>query len=75
MPHATLSRHRSPLVVELVSSLDSLIGFKMCGAGGGGCFLLVHERGVGPSLTSHIKNAGMTVLNYQIAPPLSELTA
>ena len=59
-------------VKELLISLGPEVGCKMCGAGGGGCFLLIHKRNGQASLRSKIENAGMTILDYKITPPLSD---
>ncbi len=50
---------------------DGLIsGMKMCGAGGGGCFLLVHPKGGRERLLPHLKEATMEVLKFEVEAPL-----
>ncbi len=47
------------------------IGLKVCGAGGGGCFLLIHE---GVSLTmieKEVTKLDMSILPLEVLPPLS----
>ncbi len=46
------------------------LGMKVCGAGGGGAFLLVHGQGERASLAAEIEAAGMRLLDFRIAPPL-----
>ena len=58
-------------VKKLVDSLDSLMGFKMCGAGGGGCFLLIHKPDARPSVIQKVMDFGMIILDYEVSPPIS----
>ncbi|MBF0314892.1 MAG: hypothetical protein HQK50_11800 [Oligoflexia bacterium] len=63
-------------MAELYSELrtefgsDKILGMKVCGAGGGGCFLLLHERGVQKGLLETIKRHRMQRLDFKIALPL-----
>lgn len=47
-----------------------ITGMKMCGAGGGGCFLLVHPKGARERLLPHLKEATMEVLKFEVEAPL-----
>lgn len=46
------------------------IGFKMCGAGGGGCFILVHDKKDKTFIQEKINLAKMTELPFEIRGPL-----
>lgn len=46
------------------------LGMKVCGAGGGGCFLLIHKEDQGELVSSEVHSLGMTVLPFEILPPL-----
>lgn len=46
------------------------LGMKVCGAGGGGCFLLIHEEGQSDKVEALVSEGGMTVLPFEILPPL-----
>lgn len=47
------------------------VGIKVCGAGGGGCFLLTHKKGERKLISPLIEKAGMKILDFQIEKPLS----
>lgn len=48
----------------------NVIGLKMCGAGGGGCFILVH-KGLDPEIIeSKVKEHGMEILPFKVESPL-----
>ena len=48
----------------------NVIGLKMCGAGGGGCFILVHN-GIDPKvIEARVKEHGMEVLPFKVESPL-----
>ena len=45
---------------------------KVCGAGGGGCFLLLHKEDEKEKILNEIKlHPKMKVLNFEIDPPLN----
>lgn len=47
-----------------------VIGLKMCGAGGGGCFILVH-KGISPSvIDAKVRAHGMKILPFKVESPL-----
>jgi D-glycero-alpha-D-manno-heptose-7-phosphate kinase len=46
------------------------IGLKVCGAGGGGCFILIHESCDREMIESAVLTAKMRVLPFDILPPL-----
>ncbi|MCY4643176.1 MAG: hypothetical protein OXB88_01015 [Bacteriovoracales bacterium] len=58
-------------VKKLVDSLENLMGFKMCGAGGGGCFLLIHPPVMKGKVIKQVEKFQMKVLDYHIVPPFS----
>jgi len=46
-------------------------GYKVCGAGGGGCFLLVHPKNSSQEVSEYISlNSSMEVLDLSLAAPL-----
>ena len=48
----------------------NVIGLKMCGAGGGGCFILVH-KGIDPEvIAARVKDHGMEILPFKVEAPL-----
>lgn len=48
----------------------NVIGLKMCGAGGGGCFILVH-KGLDPKvIEAKVKEHGMEILPFKVESPL-----
>lgn len=47
------------------------LGMKVCGAGGGGCFLLLHDENTASKVKSSVEKAGMKILEFGIKPPLS----
>jgi D-glycero-alpha-D-manno-heptose-7-phosphate kinase len=48
----------------------NVLGLKMCGAGGGGCFILVH-RGLDPRvIEAKVKAHGMEILPFKVEAPL-----
>lgn len=48
----------------------SQIGLKMCGAGGGGCFILTHKKEDKTKVSKLIERQGMKVLDFSIEKPL-----
>ncbi|MBF0360172.1 MAG: hypothetical protein HQK49_04135 [Oligoflexia bacterium] len=46
------------------------IGIKVCGAGGGGCFLLVHKKNDLPLIMDKIKEFSMKAMEFKIMNPL-----
>ena len=48
----------------------NVIGLKMCGAGGGGCFILVH-KGLDPNvIETKVRAHGMEILPFKVEAPL-----
>ncbi len=48
----------------------NVIGLKMCGAGGGGCFILVH-KGLDPNvIEAKVRAHGMEILPFKVEAPL-----
>jgi D-glycero-alpha-D-manno-heptose-7-phosphate kinase len=47
-----------------------ILGVKMCGAGGGGCFILIHRNINKDKLNSVVKSHGMEVLPFHIEAPI-----
>jgi D-glycero-alpha-D-manno-heptose-7-phosphate kinase len=53
-----------------LKTVGDVIGLKMCGAGGGGCFILVH-KGLSPALIEDkVKAHGMDILPFKVEAPL-----
>jgi D-glycero-alpha-D-manno-heptose-7-phosphate kinase len=48
----------------------NVLGLKMCGAGGGGCFILVHKGIDQKVIEERVKNNGMSILPFKIEAPL-----
>ena len=47
------------------------IGLKVCGAGGGGCFLLIHKKEDRNIIRDRVnKNSSMKLMNLSLCPPL-----
>ncbi len=47
-----------------------VLGLKMCGAGGGGCFILVHKGLDSRLIEARVKIHGMEILPFRVEPPL-----
>ncbi|HLW56524.1 MAG TPA: hypothetical protein VKY27_04010 [Bacteriovoracaceae bacterium] len=56
--------------VKEVKLESDVFGTKMCGAGGGGCFLLVHNGEARSVIQQKAEKFGMTVLPFEIERPL-----
>ncbi len=48
------------------------IGMKMCGAGGGGCFIITHESADQQKVKNRAIEAGFKPLDFKVERPLSE---
>lgn len=46
------------------------VGLKMCGAGGGGCFIIAHEKNQKDALLQLFESTSMKVLDFSIEPPV-----
>jgi D-glycero-alpha-D-manno-heptose-7-phosphate kinase len=46
------------------------VGIKVCGAGGGGCFLFTHKEGEREFIEKKVVEAGMTTLPFEVEHPL-----
>lgn len=57
-----------PFIKEFAK--ETRVSHKMCGAGGGGCFVLIHKPNERERLLSAIKKTGMSCLDYKIARAL-----
>lgn len=56
---------------NFILDCDDLIqGYKMCGAGGGGCFLVFHSPDKSSEVEDIAKKHGMAKLDFEILPPL-----
>lgn len=53
---------------------EHIEGFKMCGAGGGGCFLVFHDPTNAAAVEEIAKQKGMLRLPFKILPPCEQLT-
>ncbi len=49
---------------------NHIYGIKVCGAGGGGCFLIAHEKGEKETVAKAVRVANMTQLPFIIESPL-----
>lgn len=58
------------LISELKKEIDSSIGLKMCGAGGGGCFIITHKENEHNKIKEIIEKNNMKVLEFSIERPL-----
>jgi D-glycero-alpha-D-manno-heptose-7-phosphate kinase len=43
-------------------------GFKVCGAGGGGCVFLLVEKGAKEKVSQVVRDLGATILDFKVAP-------
>ncbi len=57
------------IYADLLNEFQGL-GLKMCGAGGGGCFLLIHKMSEGQDIKSRVQSLGMKVLDFKVSPPM-----
>ncbi len=64
-----LSSSMTSLYASLLEQVPDL-GVKVCGAGGGGCFLLTHSEDKREVIASKVKEVGMTILPFEIEKPL-----
>lgn len=48
----------------------NVLGLKMCGAGGGGCFILIHKGLDHKVIESKVKAHGMEILSFKVEAPL-----
>lgn len=48
----------------------NVLGLKMCGAGGGGCFILIHKELDRQLIESKVKAHGMEILPFEVESPL-----
>lgn len=48
----------------------NVLGLKMCGAGGGGCFILVHKGLDQKVIEAKVKEHGMEILPFKVESPL-----
>lgn len=55
---------------EKLSEENLIQGIKMCGAGGGGCFILTHQKENKLQVEKITKSHGMEILDFQIEKPL-----
>jgi D-glycero-alpha-D-manno-heptose-7-phosphate kinase len=46
------------------------VGIKVCGAGGGGCFLFTHGEADKELVESKVREVGMTILPFEVEKPL-----
>jgi len=53
-----------------IKSLDSNLGMKICGAGGGGCFLLTHRPSDRKLVDGIIEKFRMKKLDFNVEKPL-----
>jgi D-glycero-alpha-D-manno-heptose-7-phosphate kinase len=53
-----------------LKKIGNVIGLKMCGAGGGGCFILVHKDIDRSLIKSKVEEHGMSILPFEVEAPL-----
>jgi D-glycero-alpha-D-manno-heptose-7-phosphate kinase len=60
----------TPLIDKLMSAAMANGGLagKVCGAGGGGCVIVLIEKGTRQQVEQAIREHGGEVLNFQVAP-------
>lgn len=46
------------------------VGLKMCGAGGGGCFIIAHEKNQKNAILQLVEHSSMKVLDFSIETPV-----
>ena len=69
----TAAMKKKGIDVDLVADLKksgNVIGLKMCGAGGGGCFILVTKGMDHKVIDAKVKEHGMEVLPFKVESPL-----
>lgn len=67
-PGITTEKIRS--FMDELKKEGEVLGLKMCGAGGGGCFILVHN-GLSPSvIETKVRAHGMKILPFKVESPL-----
>jgi D-glycero-alpha-D-manno-heptose-7-phosphate kinase len=59
------------LFLEEAKKINTDVGMKVCGAGGGGCFIVIHPPEVSKKLESLIEKSKMTKLSFRVDRPLS----
>lgn len=57
-------------VFEKVQLFQADAGIKMCGAGGGGCFIIIHPKKSKNEVQLTVEESGMTVLPFIVDQPL-----
>lgn len=57
-------------VVKAIENSGTSVGIKICGAGGGGCFLLVHEEEDREKVLEIVKSHNMKDLDFSIEEPI-----
>lgn len=58
--------------LEALNQREPVFHLKMCGAGGGGCFIVTHPPGKRGLVEKTALLSGMTVLDFQILPPMGQ---
>jgi D-glycero-alpha-D-manno-heptose-7-phosphate kinase len=48
----------------------NVLGLKMCGAGGGGCFILIHKELERKVIEAKVRSQGMEILPFEVEAPL-----
>lgn len=59
-------------LLETLSKSIPDLGMKICGAGGGGCFLLIHTKSDKIKIDQEVKNAQMQVLAFHVEGAVDE---
>lgn len=69
LAQAIVPKEVEDFFLEIKEKLGN-IGLKMCGAGGGGCFILTHEKNQKDALLQILKDSSMKVLDFSIENPV-----
>ena len=57
-------------LLEDINTSGKKAGMKVCGAGGGGCFLITHQEGDKKFVSDKVRSFGMNVLDLIVEAPL-----
>ena len=54
-------------ILKKLQSFNEEIGLKVCGAGGGGCFIILHDRVDREFVKKEVEDAGMELLEFKVS--------
>ena len=58
------------IIYEKLKKNNLVVGMKVCGAGGGGCFILLHKEDAKDKIKEEVLLNKMTLLDFEVVPPL-----